>query len=310
MPGVQQLEIDAELAGQRIDNFVLAQLRRVPRSRVYRMLRKGEIRVNGGRVRPTHRLQAGDKVRLPPWQDDAPVSPPPTPSRRLRELLLDSLVFEDAGLLVLDKPAGIAVHGGSGVDLGVIEALRIAREEPNLQLAHRLDRGTSGLLLIARKRSALNVLSAALREREVSKHYQVVVKGHWPARLRRVQKPLLRYETKEGEGRVRVDAQGKPSRTDFEVMRRCGNEATLLRAILHTGRTHQIRVHCMDAGHPVMGDDKYGSGKLDHTRLALHAARLALPWDGRKLVLEAPPPADFLPTAVRGSVQWVDPESA
>ncbi|MCR9279233.1 MAG: RluA family pseudouridine synthase [Pseudomonadaceae bacterium] len=302
MPGVQLIDIDAELAGQRVDNFVLARLRRVPRSRVYRMLRKGEVRVNGGRVRPTHRLQAGDKVRLPPWQDDSPEPAVAVPSRRLRDLLCESIVFEDAGLLVLDKPAGIAVHGGSGVDLGVIEALRIARDEPNLQLAHRLDRGTSGLLLIARKRSALNLLSAALRDRTVSKHYHVVVRGHWPSRMRRVQKPLLRYETNEGERRVRVDAQGKASRTDFEVISRFGSEATLLRAILHTGRTHQIRVHCLDSGHPVMGDDKYGAGKLEHSRLALHAARLTLPWADRKLVVESEPPGDFLPAVCRSTL--------
>lgn len=299
MPGVQRLTVDDDAAGQRLDNFVLARLKRLPRSRAYRMVRKGEVRVNGGRSAPTYRLQAGDEVRLPPWRDDGPEQSERTPSHRLRSLLEASICFEDDGLLVLDKPAGIAVHGGSGVDLGVIEALRAARDEPKLQLAHRLDRGTSGLLLIARRRSALNALQAIIRERAIRKQYELVVRGAWPAKLRSVRLPLLRTETAGGERRVRVSSDGKSARTDFSVLER-GDSACLLRATLHTGRTHQIRVHCAHSGYPVLGDDKYDlkaeslQGMQRPQRLYLHACRLRFRWQDRDLDLRSATPESFL----------------
>lgn len=294
MPGVQRVTVDDDSVGQRLDNFVLARLKRLPRSRAYRMVRKGEVRVNGGRAAPTYRLKDGDEVRLPPWRDDGPAASSAAPSQRLRELLMQAICFEDDGLLVLDKPPGIAVHGGSGIDLGVIEALRLARDEPRLQLAHRLDRGTSGLLLVARRRSALTTLQALIRERRIRKQYDVIVRGAWPHKLRSVRLPLQRIETASGERRVRVSSQGKPARTDFTLIDQSA-DASLLRATLHTGRTHQIRVHCAHSGHPVLGDEKYDRDQLAiaPSRLFLHAGRLRFRWDDRDLDLRSDTPAEF-----------------
>ncbi len=299
--GVRHLIVGQE-DGQRIDNYLLRELRGLPRSRVYRMLRKGEVRVNGRRVKPTHRLAPGDTVRVPPVRglpgtvtDDAPA----VISAGVLAALEQSLVFEDDELLVLNKPAGMPVHGGSGLAFGAIEALRRLRPEADLELAHRLDRDTSGCLLVAKSRRRLLELHRALRDREVKKDYRLIVLGRWPRRLRTVRLPLRRYLLGSGERRVRVADDGKPSRTDFEVLA-CTDAASLLSARLHTGRTHQIRVHASASGHPVAGDSKYSSpaqqaavAAVGVHRLCLHAEALVLILDGRKCRFSAPVPADL-----------------
>lgn len=301
--------IDSEGAGQRIDNYLLRELKGVPRSHVYRLLRSGEVRVNSRRVEATCRLEEGDKVRIPPVRTAAPAARPPAkaafPDPGFR------VVFEDDAMLVIDKPSGMAVHGGSGISFGVIERLRASREGFRfLELAHRLDKETSGLLMVAKKRSALTALHAALREGRVRKEYLALVKGRWSGGLRSVDVPLRKYLTGEGERRVSVDrAEGKSSRTIFAPERVVG-PYTLLRATLETGRTHQIRVHAAHLGHPLLGDDKYGDFELNKSlakrglkRMFLHAARIELdhPLTGQRLSLEASLPAElagFLEVAV------------
>jgi 23S rRNA pseudouridine955/2504/2580 synthase len=293
---VRHTEI-GDAAGQRVDNYLLRELAGVPRSRVYRMLRKGEVRINGRRVAPDYRLAAGDTIRIPPWHGSA--REPKTPAPGLVARLTASLIYEDADLLVLNKPAGIAVHGGSGVDVGVIEALRGRSGEARLALAHRIDRDTSGILLLARRRSALVELHAAFREGRVRKTYDVLVHGHWPRRQRTVQVPLHRFLA-GGERRVKVDlAQGKPARTDFEL-HDARHAASWIRAFPHTGRTHQIRVHCASLGHPVVGDVKYAGDeriaaarRAGVTRLCLHATALTVSIRGVQHRFEAPLPDDF-----------------
>ena len=293
--------IDSEGAGQRIDNYLLRELKGVPRSHVYRLLRSGEVRVNSRRVDATRRLEEGDRVRIPPVRTAAPADRP-----RARAAFPDPgfrIVFEDDAMLVIDKPSGMAVHGGSGVSFGVIESLRASREGLRfLELAHRLDKETSGLLMLAKRRSALTALHAALREGRVRKEYLTLVKGRWTEGRRVVDVPLRKYLTGEGERRVSVDrADGKSSRTIFEPERPAGPN-TLLRATLETGRTHQIRVHAAHLGHPILGDDKYGDFELNKVlakqglkRMFLHAARIELdhPLTGERLVLEAPLPPEL-----------------
>lgn len=289
-------------AGQRIDNFLLRELKGLPRSRIYRMLRKGEVRVNGGRVRPTHRLNRGDEVRIPPLRggpDETAGAGGAFIGQALLEQLAAAVLFEDDQLLVVNKPAGMAVHGGSGLSFGAIEALRRLQPGNTLALAHRLDRDTSGCLLVAKTRPALLALHRALREREVRKVYRLVVFGQWPRRTTTVRLPLNRYLTASGERRVRVAPDGKSARTDFEILDGAPS-ATLLRARLHTGRTHQIRVHACASGHPVVGDLKYANSEqnahaqaLGVRRLCLHAEALSLTLDDRSLRFEAPVPDDF-----------------
>lgn len=286
---------------QRVDNFLLRELKGLPRSRIYRMLRKGEVRVNGGRVKPSHRLSPGDQVRIPPLRglgEDAAGEPAFIGAAVLAELER-CVVFEDEQLLVLDKPAGMPVHGGSGLSYGAIEALRRLRPDADLALAHRLDRDTSGCLMVAKSRSALLELHRALRDREVKKDYVLVVLGRWSRRTTTVRLPLRRYLTASGERRVRVAEDGKASRTDFEI-RETAPRATLLGARLHTGRTHQIRVHAAASGHPVAGDGKYSSPEqlaavrdAGVHRLCLHAAELVLTLNGHKRRFSAPLPADL-----------------
>ncbi len=284
------VEVDAE-DGQRLDNFLLGALKGVPRPRVYRMLRRGEVRVNGGRCKPGQRLVRGDRVRIPPHRrsgsDEAP------PPKSAAEALLQRVLYEDDDLLVIDKPSGRAVHGGSGVSFGVVEALR--QTHPRVELAHRLDRDTSGCLMLAKNRRTLLKLHDAFRSQAVGKRYEVVVAGTWPAKLRRVDAPLQRYALPSGERRVRVAGDGEVARTDFEVVARLALPATWLAAFPKTGRTHQIRVHAAASGHPVLGDDKYGVryGALAAPRLMLHASRLRLVLDGRSLRFEAPLPEAF-----------------
>ncbi len=278
VPGPLQvtwLEVGEDGADQRIDNFLLRRLKGVPKSHVYRVLRSGEVRVNSGRVRPEHRLRLGDKVRVPPMRlsEKKPgfVKPLGLP-----------VVFEDAALIVIDKPSGVAVHGGSGVSHGVIESLRAERPQAKfLELAHRLDRDTSGLLIVAKKRSALVELHRMLREGEVQKDYLAVVKGA-PARAEfEIREALHKYVTSQGERRVAVREGGKAAVTRVRLAKRAG-AFSLLELRLLTGRTHQIRVHLAHAGYPILGDEKYGDFELNRSlarrgvkRLFLHAANLS-----------------------------------
>ncbi len=284
--------------GQRIDNFLLRTLRDVPKSRVYRMLRKGEVRVNGGRIKPTYRLAAGDEVRIPPYMSASETREKFIGSEQLSRLEA-AIVFEDDDLLVLDKPAGIAVHGGSGVAFGVIEALRRLRPNVQLELAHRLDRDTSGCLLVSKHRRALSHVHASIRAGTMGKRYALIVHGLWPDFRSSVHLPLKKYVTHSGERRVRVDPAGKESLTEFSVEARSGC-ASLLTAQLITGRTHQIRVHSAASGHSIVGDTKYAQAadvavcsKFAIDRLCLHAEEVVLPWAEGERRFTCPRPAEF-----------------
>ncbi|WP_028239998.1 23S rRNA pseudouridine(955/2504/2580) synthase RluC [Stutzerimonas azotifigens] len=293
---VQLLEVAPELAGQRIDNFLRTQLKGVPKTLIYRILRKGEVRVNKGRIKPDYRLQAGDLVRVPPLRLPERDEPVPV-AASLLERLEAAILYEDKGLVVLNKPAGIAVHGGSGLSFGVIEALRQLRPEAKeMELVHRLDRDTSGLLMIAKKRSMLRHLHQALRGDGVDKRYLALVRGRWESARKQVSAPLLKNTLRSGERMVEVDDEGKEALTLFKVVRRFGEFATLVEARPITGRTHQIRVHAKHAGHSIAGDSKYGDEaftrevrELGGKRLFLHAYALRVPLpEGGVLELEAP----------------------
>jgi len=296
-PRVQELEIDAEQAGQRIDNFLLRRLKGVPKSRIYRILRKGEVRVNRGRIGPDYRLQSGDRVRIPPIRVGEAKPAPRTDGDRLA-WLEQRVLFEDKGLLILDKPSGMAVHGGSGVSFGVIEALRALRPSaPFLELVHRLDRDTSGCLMVAKKRSILRALHELMRGDGIEKRYLALLAGAWKGGERRVSAPLRKNVVSSGERIVRVDPEGKPARSLFRPLRRFA-DATLVEVVLDTGRTHQIRVHAAHIGHPVAGDEKYGDEtcnrrlrELGLKRLFLHAHALAFQLPERER-LEASTPLD------------------
>jgi 23S rRNA pseudouridine955/2504/2580 synthase len=289
-PRARWLEVGEESEAQRIDNFLLRELKGVPKSHVYRVLRSGEVRVNSGRVKPDYRLQVGDRVRLPPIRTSQ--KPPPAKPLDL------AVAFEDASLLVIDKPTGIAVHGGSGVSHGVIESLRAARPQAKfLELAHRLDRDTSGLLILCKKRSALVELHRMLREGEVRKLYLAVVKGAMAKKTLELRESLHKYVTASGERRVSVNAEGKSAVTRIRKLKNSA-DFSLLEVELMTGRTHQIRVHLAHAGHPIVGDDKYGDFTLNRQlkqRLLLHAAKLAFrhPLSAEQVKLESPLPAEF-----------------
>ncbi|HHJ4328435.1 TPA: 23S rRNA pseudouridine(955/2504/2580) synthase RluC [Klebsiella pneumoniae] len=294
--GVQLIEVAAGFAGQRIDNFLRTQLKGAPKTLIYRILRKGEVRVNKGRIKPDYRLQAGDLVRVPPLRLAEADEPVPL-AQGLLERLEASVLYEDKALLVINKPAGIAVHGGSGLSFGVIEAFRQLRPDAReLELVHRLDRDTSGLLLIAKKRSLLRHLHEALRSGRVDKRYMALVRGSWPAARKQVAAPLLKSNLRSGERMVEVNPEGKEALTTFRVLRRFGEFATLVEASPITGRTHQIRVHAQHAGHCIAGDSKYGDEafsqeirELGGKRLFLHAHALSfsLP-DGQQLSFDAP----------------------
>lgn len=294
--GVQLLEVAPEYAGQRIDNFLRTQLKGAPKTLIYRILRKGEVRVNKGRIKPEYKLQAGDIVRVPPLRLAERDEPAPV-AQGLLERLEAAIVYEDKALIVLNKPAGIAVHGGSGLSFGVIEAFRQLRPDAkDLELVHRLDRDTSGLLMIAKKRSMLRHLHEALRGDGVDKRYLALVRGSWPTSKKKVSAPLLKNNLRSGERMVEVNPEGKDALTEFRVVRRFGEFATLVEASPITGRTHQIRVHAKHAGHSIAGDPKYGDEDFTHEirdlggkRLFLHAHSLAISLpDGGELKLEAP----------------------
>ncbi|MFO1414049.1 MAG: RluA family pseudouridine synthase [Burkholderiales bacterium] len=301
------LTVGEEAAGQRIDNFLARVLKGVPKSHVYRILRSGEVRLNKGRVGPEARLAVGDVVRVPPIRTAAPPmgAAPPPGARRAGEKL--PILFEDDVLLVVDKPAGVAVHGGSGISSGVIEQLRAARPEGRfLELVHRLDRETSGVLLLAKKRSALVALHAAMREGGFDKRYLALVRGKWRDEKRRVRLALHKFSTTEGERRVRVeDEAGMDAETIFyrrQVWPQHEPPLALLEAELLTGRTHQIRVHLAHLGFPLAGDDKYGDfawnkalAKEGLKRMFLHARSLRFvhPVSHEPATFEAPLPAEL-----------------
>ena len=294
---VRHERIDEAAAGQRIDNYLLRIAKGVPKSHVYRILRSGEVRVNGRRVQQTYRLQEGDEVRIPPIRIAEPTHAAPAPAGKPL-----AVVYEDEALLVIDKPSGKAVHGGSGVSYGVIEQLRVQRPELRmLELAHRLDRETSGLLIVAKKRSALTALHDMMREGSVEKHYLTLVPGRWSNPLQHVKVPLHKYLTAEGERRVRVADEGKAAHSIVRLVRRW-RDYSLLEVELKTGRTHQIRVHLAHLGFALCGDDKYGDFALNKRleveglrRMFLHAAKLrfAHPLTGAPLAFDSPLPADL-----------------
>jgi len=292
--------IGPETAGQRLDNFLFRHLKGVPKSRIYRMLREGEVRVSGHRAKPEYKLAEGDVVRIPPVR--VAEREPPSPMGAFSQPLLERVIYRDDALLVIDKPAGQAVHGGSGVSLGVIEQLRLELPRVRfLELAHRLDKETSGVLVLALKRSALVELHRMLRAGEMRKHYLALATGLWRDPLRHVKLPLQRYLNEDGERRVAVDDEGQRAHTIFRLVRRYA-ACSLLEAELKTGRTHQIRVHLAALGHAIAGDDKYGDTVLNREfrkrglrRMFLHAARLEMahPLTGEPLVVEAPLPRDL-----------------
>lgn len=312
-PKVRFVEIAPERAGQRIDNFLITALKGVPKSRIYRLLRKGEVRVNKGRVKATYRLVAGDRVRIPPVRvaeagDNVP------PSERVLQRIEASILLEEKGFLVLNKPSGIAVHGGSGLSYGVIEALRVSRPDaPYLELVHRLDRDTSGCLVIAKRRSVLRELHRLLREDDgMEKHYLALVKGRWQGGERRITAALRKNTLRSGERVVVVDPiEGKPSLSLFRPLSRYKN-ATLVDVTLKTGRTHQIRVHAQSIGQPIAGDDKYGddgfSGQLRKQglkRLFLHAHTLAFRLPGIEDEIRVTAPLSDELTAVLETLETV-----
>ena len=290
---VTWFEVDEHQAGQRIDNFLFSRLKGVPKSRIYRLIREGQVRVNKKRIKAETKLEIGDQIRVAPIRYEQKDETAAPVSDSVAQSLLSRVVYEDEGLLVINKPSGIAVHGGSGVAYGLIEALRAATGKKYLELIHRIDRAASGLAMISKERSTLKLLQDMLREHKIRKTYAAIVKGQVSLDKQLIDAPLFRYELANGERRVRVSKEGKPSKTEWVVAERFKN-ATLVHASPLSGRTHQIRVHGLSIGHPLLGDDKYG-----HTteyagpqarRLCLHAMRLDIPGYPP---IEAPLPEDM-----------------
>jgi len=296
MAKVTWIDVGEEEAGQRIDNYLLARLKGVPKTHIYRILRSGEVRINSRRVEASQRVVSGDRIRVPPVRVAERDDEIPAPHYRL------PILFEDEHFLAIDKPSGLAVHGGSGIAHGVIESLRAMRPDAKfLELVHRLDRETSGVLLVAKRRSALTALHELLRTRDMDKRYLVAVRGRFRNEMQRVKAALAQRVNAAGEKRVSVSQDGQEAETVFRRMGR-GAEVSLLEAELLTGRTHQIRVHLAHLRHPVLGDDKYGDFELNKRlrkeglrRMFLHAASLGLahPATGAALRLEAPLPKDL-----------------
>lgn len=296
--GVRKVRVDAELAGQRIDNFLRRELPGLPRSRLYRILRRGEVRVNGGRVRAEYRLADGDEVRIPPAR--LRVSPGAAPDAAMQDIER-RILYEDKRLLVIDKPSGLAAHGGSGVSFGAIELLRAARPKlRDLSLVHRLDRDTSGCLVLAKRRSALRSLHEMFREGRVDKNYLALVAGDWQHGDLVIDAALEVQYRRRGERHVIVDEAGKPARTRFALSRTFGS-VSLVNCQPETGRTHQIRVHALHAGHPLVGDERYGDADVNRRasrrglkRLFLHAQSIAFADDsGNELHFTAPLPDEL-----------------
>ena len=295
-PAVRHVEVSEDEAGQRIDNYLIARLKGVPKSRIYRIIRGGEVRINSKRVEASQKVAAGDRIRIPPVRVAERDAPEVAPHFRL------PVLFEDDWILAIDKPAGVAVHGGSGIAHGVIESLRSMRPEARfLELVHRLDRETSGVLLVAKKRSTLTALHEMLRAHEMDKRYLVAVAGRFRNERQRVQLALAKRTTADGDRRVSVSKDGQEAETIFQRLAR-GADTSLLEAQLLTGRTHQIRVHLAHLDHPVLGDEKYGDFELNKAlrkrglkRMFLHASRLSLrhPETGEMLEFKSPLPADL-----------------
>lgn len=303
--GVRQVEIGPERDGQRVDNALMAMLKGVPRSLVYRILRTGQVRINGKRAKPDTRLALGDILRIPPVRV-AEREEGVAPAGMVRAVV-DSVIFEDKHFLVIDKPVGIAAHGGSGVSHGAIELLRAARPNDHLELVHRLDRDTSGVLVLAKSRSGLTGLQALIRANEVTKQYLCLMTGHPRKAKFDVNAPLLKSVMHGGERLVRVDEAGKPSLTFFRELEQYPG-ARLMQATLGTGRTHQIRVHAQYVGHPLAGDPKYGDEEANKRfrakglkRMFLHASRMSFELEGRSYDFSVPLPDElkaFLDTLV------------
>lgn len=302
MQTIQHLTVAADQVGQRLDNYLLSRLKGLPKSRLYRIIRKGEVRVNKKRVKPDYRLEIDDVIRVPPVRLSAPTEKI-TPNEKLAVLFEKSIIFEDKNFLAINKPSGIAVHGGSGIQLGVIETLRALRpKEKFLELVHRLDRDTSGCLLIAKKSSILKELHELLRTGgAIKKTYLALVVGHWPASLKKIDVPLHKNQLQSGERIVRVHQEGKNCLTEFRPIQSFA-DVTLIEAMPITGRTHQIRVHAQYAKHPIIGDEKYGDKlankkmrELGCKRLFLHASELAfyLPSIEQRFQLKAELPPDL-----------------
>src|SRR5579862_3093090 len=307
---VERRTITAEEAGQRIDNWLMRHFKTVPRSRVYRLLRKGEVRVNRKRIDAEYRLAAGDELRLPPVRIE-PSSEPGRPSTSLQALIERAVIHQDKHLLVIDKPAGVAVHGGSGMSYGVIEALRASRPRETLELVHRLDRDTSGCLAVARDRSTLTALHALIRNGGMHKTYLALVAGSWQLGTKRIDAPLATDNRQHGERHVRVAQAGKDSVSVFKPVQFFGSLATLVEVDIPTGRTHQIRVHASYAGHPLLGDDKYGDRARNADlksaglkRTFLHAQSVAFEWPGSGVPFHARAP---LPSELAAVLDAITP---
>ena len=295
------IEISAAQLNQRLDNFLFKHLSSIPRTRIYRIIRKGEVRVNKKRCKPEYKLQLGDQVRIPPLHFDTQKQNTLQPSKRLLDELSKSVIFENEHILVLNKPSGVAVHAGSGVDYGVIDAMRLLRPAEEIELVHRLDRDTSGCLLFARHRQSLLAMQSMLQDKSMRKNYCAVVKGNWPRELTEVKLALIKTHLSNGERRMRVDNDGKPAHSRMRLLQE-GREFSIIQVELITGRTHQIRVHCQAQGHEIAGDDKYGDTEFNRMmrqrkirRLMLHAASLELPNSDYtpEVVINAPLPAQF-----------------
>lgn len=301
MQTIQYLTVGIDHIGQRLDNYLLSRLKGLPKSRLYRIIRKGEVRVNKKRVKPDYRLHEGDVVRVPPLQLSITHKKKP-PNETLAALLEKAIIFEDKNFLAINKPSGIAVHGGSGIQLGIIESLRAIRpQQKYLELVHRLDRDTSGCLLIAKKSSTLKALHELLRAGTIKKTYLALVAGHWPKALKKIDAPLHKNQLQSGERIVRVHQEGKSSLTEFRPIEYF-SDTTLVEAKPVTGRTHQIRVHAQHAKHPIIGDEKYGDKMankkmrtLGCKRLFLHASQLefTLPSADQNFILKAELPINL-----------------
>jgi 23S rRNA pseudouridine955/2504/2580 synthase len=283
-PQVQQVQVGERGDGQRLDNFLGKFLSDVPRSHVFRVIRKGEVRVNGKRAKADTRLQASDIVRVPPVRVGEAAPPRKAPTGLVHDINA-AVIHEDPRLLVINKPAGVAVHGGSGVSFGVIEALRAARPDEDLELVHRIDRETSGILLVSRKPAVLRTLHALMREGQVEKRYLALVKGKWELGQKRIDAPLRTDIRVSGERTVKVHETGKEAASVFKPVQFFGRKASLMEVELETGRTHQIRVHAAHAGYPLAGDDKYGDEEFNEamkglglTRMFLHAQQVSFTW--------------------------------
>jgi len=298
---VRQVPVDERGVGQRLDNFLGRILADVPKTHIFRVIRKGEVRVNGKRARPDTRLQANDIVRVPPVKTGASAPPRRAPDALVAGVTA-AIVHEDPQLLVIDKPAGVAVHGGSGVSFGVIEALRAARPDEDLELVHRIDRDTSGLLLVSRKPAALRTLHALMRDGRVEKRYLALLKGKWELGRKRIDVPLRTDIRVGGERTVKAHASGKEAVSHFKPVQFFGKRATLVEVGLETGRTHQIRVHAAHAGYPLAGDEKYGDAEFNEkmkaaglARMFLHAHQVSFVWPdtGVEFTASAPLPVDL-----------------